>query len=465
MSEGSTPTNPVPPQPAPAESRRSFAGPLVLILVGVVFLLANAGMLSARTIVLWFANYWPILLIIWGLHKLWEYHQAKQGGYAAPGIGFGGVFFVVMLIIIGSGFTGLSRVPWDQIGNEIQIDGDEDMWFPGIIGRGYHFSETMELAFPAGGSLRVASDRGDIKVVPGTDDKLRVVVNKVVRASSQAVAESDANSMRPAISLADNVVTVNAYTRSGAMNLEIQIPRKAAVDLMTLRGDIRVSEREGDVKVHTSHGDVTVEGVTGNATIHMRRGDLRVTKVSGDASAEGKGDEIFIADVGGSALLQGEYDGPIHFGNIAKSMQFKSARTNVEIGKLEGEITFESDNMHANRAQGPVKVLTRSYDIRLEDVSGDVRVENQNGEVSVRPTKPGNIEITSRKGPVQVWLPSQPGFVLDATAERGDIETDFSELRVERQDRDSKASGRVGSGGPHIRLTTDRASIEIRKSN
>ncbi|MGH9577112.1 MAG: DUF4097 family beta strand repeat-containing protein, partial [Terriglobales bacterium] len=432
--------------------RRSFAGPLVLILVGVIFLLANAGMLSLRSFGLWFANYWPVLLILWGLHKLWEYHQAKQGGYASPGIGFGGVFFIVMLLQFGTATTQIARAPWDRIGDEIQMDGDSD--FPFIFGRKYHFSETLEQVFPAGGSLRVASDRGDIQVVAGADDKLHILVNKVVVGESQARAESDAGNMRPSISVSGDVVTINANTRSGAMNLEIQIPRKAAVDLMTLRGDIRVSAREGDVKVHTSRGDVTVEDVTGNATIHMRRGDLRTIKVSGDVSAEGRGDEIFISDVGGSALLQGEYGGPVHFSNVGKGMQFKSARTNVEMGKLEGEITFEGDNMHANRVQGPVKVLTRSYDIRLEDVSGDVRVENQNGEISVRSEKPGNIEITSRKGPVQIWLPSQPGFQLDATAERGDIETDFSELRVERENRDSKASGRVGSGGPHVRLTT-----------
>ncbi|MGH9554869.1 MAG: DUF4097 family beta strand repeat-containing protein, partial [Terriglobales bacterium] len=427
------------------------------------FLLATTRMLAMRNIGVWFATNWPVLHILWGLHKLWEYNQAKQGGYTAPGIGFGSVFFIVMLILFGTASTQIARAPWDRIGDEIQMDGGDD--FPFFFGRKYNFSETMEQAFPAGGSLRVASDRGDIQVVPGDGDKLRILVNKVVVSESQSRAENDAGSMRPTISVADNVVTVNANTRSGAMNLEIQIPRKAAVDLMTLRGDIRVTDREGDVKAHTSRGDVTVEDITGNARINMRRGDLRATKVTGDVSAEGRGDEIFIADVGGSALLQGEYGGPVHLSNIAKGMQFKSGRTNVELGKLEGEITFEGDNMHANRAQGPVKVLTRSYDIRLEDVSGDVRVENQNGEISVRSEKPGNIEITSRKGPIQIWLPSQPGFMLDATAERGEIDSDFSELRIERQDRGSKATGRVGSGGPHVRLTTDRAPIEIRKSN
>ncbi|MGH9554270.1 MAG: LiaF transmembrane domain-containing protein, partial [Terriglobales bacterium] len=81
MSEGTPQASPATPQPDPVAPRRSFAGPLALILVGVVFLLANTGMLAMRNIGLWFANYWPVLLILWGLHKLWEYNQAKQGGY------------------------------------------------------------------------------------------------------------------------------------------------------------------------------------------------------------------------------------------------------------------------------------------------------------------------------------------------------------------------------------------------
>ncbi len=456
----------VTPEATPAAApRRSFAGPLMLVLVGMVFLLVNFGAMSLRSIAVWFAEFWPVLLILWGLHKAWEYHQARQAGFTPAGIGFGGVFFVLMLIIFGTAAKQIKDAPWDRIGEEISI-GDEDD-FPFVFGRKHYFSETVEQAFPAGGSLRVASDRGDIQVVAGADDKLRVLINKVVMSQSATRAETDAANMKPSISVADNVVTINAYTRAGAMNMEIQIPRKAAVDLMTLRGDIRVTGREGAVKVHTSRGSVTVEDVNGNATIHLRRGDLRATHVTGDVSAEGRGDETVMEDIGGRAVLQGEYNGPLRFSKVAKGLQFKSSRTNVETAALEGEMMFESDNLRAQHAAGPMKVLTRSYDVRLEDVSGDVRVENKNGEVSLRPGKLplGNIEITNDRGPIRLLLPSRADFQLDATAERGEIESDFSELRIDRERRDAKASGKVGSGGSHIRLTADRAHIEIRKAD
>jgi len=450
-----------------AAPRRSFTGPLLLVLVGVVFLMVNFGAMSMRTIAVWFAEYWPVVLILWGLHKTWEYYQARQAGYAPSGIGFGGVFFVLVLILFGTAATQIAHAPWDRIGDEFSINIDDEDDFPLLFGRKHYFSETVEQAFPAGGSLRVASDRGDIQVVAGADDKLRVLINKMVVSDSATRAETEAANMKPSISLAGDIVTINANTRSGAMNMEIQVPRKAAVDLMTLRGDIRVSGREGAVKVHTSRGNVTVEDVNGSATIHLRRGDLRAMHITGDVSAEGRGDETVMEDIGGRALLQGEYDGPLRFTRVAKGLQFKSARTNVETAALEGEMMFESDNLHAQHAAGPMKVLTRSYDVRLEDVSGDVRVENKNGEVNLRPGKLplGNIEITNDRGSIRLLLPSRADFQLDATAERGEIESDFDELKIERESRDAKASGKVGSGGSHIRLTADRAHIEIRKAD
>ncbi|MGH9577585.1 MAG: LiaF transmembrane domain-containing protein, partial [Terriglobales bacterium] len=174
MSESTLQPDPVTPQPNPVAPRRSFAGPLVLVLVGLVFLLVNFGAMSLRSIGVWFAEFWPVLLILWGLHKVWEYYQAKQGGYAPAGIGFGGVFFVLVLIIFGTAATQIARAPWDRIGDELSINVDGENDFPFVFGRKHYFTETMEQAFPAGADLRVASDRGDIQVVAGADDKLRV---------------------------------------------------------------------------------------------------------------------------------------------------------------------------------------------------------------------------------------------------------------------------------------------------
>ena len=63
-------TPPQAPLPPPRRYRRSFAGPFVLIVLGIVFLLGNLHLLSWERLGLWFAHYWPLLLILWGVIKM-----------------------------------------------------------------------------------------------------------------------------------------------------------------------------------------------------------------------------------------------------------------------------------------------------------------------------------------------------------------------------------------------------------
>ena len=85
-----------PAQIPPVRTRRSFAGPVVLIIAGVLLLLANMGKLPWRTLGTWFAHFWPVLIILWGIIKLIEYQQAQREGLRAPGIGVGGAFLLAV---------------------------------------------------------------------------------------------------------------------------------------------------------------------------------------------------------------------------------------------------------------------------------------------------------------------------------------------------------------------------------
>ena len=116
----------IPPTPIPPpRPHRSIAGPVVLILIGVLFLLGTMRILDIHHLGSLFARYWPALLILWGVLKLIEYEQAKRLGQPTRGIGVGGVF--LMLFLIGAGLiaTQASRLDWKSIGEHIQI-GDED---------------------------------------------------------------------------------------------------------------------------------------------------------------------------------------------------------------------------------------------------------------------------------------------------------------------------------------------------
>src|SRR3974377_248944 len=82
------PAAPLPPPPPTDRYRRSLAGPLILIVIGLVFLLRNIGV----HIPVWhfFGRFWPLLIILWGVIALIEHFNALQHGYRKRGLGGGG---------------------------------------------------------------------------------------------------------------------------------------------------------------------------------------------------------------------------------------------------------------------------------------------------------------------------------------------------------------------------------------
>jgi DUF4097 and DUF4098 domain-containing protein YvlB len=430
----------------------------------VVFLLINAGALSWGRFGWWFAHYWPVFIILWGVVKLVEYYQARAEGRPAPGIGGGGIVLLVFLIMFGMAASQAARVNWGAVGDEIDLGDD----FPIFFGTRYTYNQQIDQSFPAGSSLRVSLDRGDIRLRAGTDDKLHITVRKTVLAGSQSEADRINSSMQPVVNVSGSEVAVSIanYSRGSAMDLEIQVPKQAVADLMTLRGDVTVGGREGNVKAHTSRGDVTVEEVTGNAEIHLRRGSVRARKVTGDVDVEGWVNDSNLSEIGGNVNLHGDFFGTMTLAKMPKMVRFKSSRTDLEMTGLDGDMTMEIGDLRARGVSGPFRIVTRSKDIHLEDVSGEIKVDNNHADVDLISSKPptGTVEISNEHGHISVELPAKASFQMNARTDHGDIQSDFGELRIENADRESKATGSVGSGAAQVRLTNSHGDISIRKT-
>jgi DUF4097 and DUF4098 domain-containing protein YvlB len=458
------------PVVAPPRRRRSMTGPVILIIIGLIFLLGNLHLISWAKLGLWFAHYWPLLLILWGILKLVEHYQAKQEGVRPPGIGAGGVVLLIFLIIAGLTASQLNRVNWKEIGDEIDL-GDDHPW----SGSSFEFDDQLSRELPAGAAIKIVNDRGAVNVNIAKGEEIEVGAHKKIRADAKEDADKWNEQTKPQISVTGNLVTINANTRGAgdhpvSMDLNISIPRKAAVTIAAQRGDVNIMGRDGTVEISNQRGDVNVEDVNGNVNLNldhssMSHSSARVSQVSGDVSVQGRSNEVTIADVKGAVRLNGDFTDSVRLSKIGKSISFKTARTDLELAKLSGDLDLDSDNLRADNLTGPLRVSTRSKDITLEAVSGDARIQNENSAVQLSLKTAGNIQIDNRNGDITVAVPEQLGFKLDARSQGGEVEADFPGVKVANDDDAGKASGTVGNGAVHLVLNSQHGNITVRKGS
>jgi hypothetical protein len=76
--------------------------------------------------------------------------------------------------------------------------------------------------------------------------------------------------------------------------------------------------------------------------------------------------------------------------------------------------------------------------------------------------KLANMEVTNSKGDIRVFVPEKAGFVLDAQARDGEIQSDFNALKIDNGDSRATATGSVNGGGPRMVLNNEHGTIEVR---
>ena len=446
---------------------RSIAGPIVLILLGILFLAGTMGALNWHTLALLFARYWPALLILWGIIKIIEHEQAKRSGVPARGITAGGVFLVLFIICAGLIATQAARVNWKGVGERIQVGDNEDFedWFGGST---FSYSDELNREIPAGASLHINDDRGTITVNVTDTRTVKVAVRKKLRAESQQDADNYNGKTKPQITFADKIVTLNANTqgagdKSVITDMDISVPRNTELVITSKRGDVNVTGITGSTEVNHQRGEVSINEHTGNVNLNLERSSARIGHLKGDLTIQGKSQEVTVEDVDGTVHLNGEFQESVRLARISKTVSFHSSRTDMEFARLDGRLDLDSGDLRADALAGPMRLTTRSKDIGLEGLSGDLRLTDENGTVTVGLHKPGNVQIDN-KGDVQVSIPPNTGVKVEARTRGGEIQSDFTELKIDNGEKQSSASGSIGSNGPRLVINSQNGTIEIRKA-
>ena len=441
-----------------------FSG-LAFLFVGVILLLHNYDRLDIQRVL---GHWWPLILILWGAIKLFERTTARRSGdVSGARVSASEVFLVLGLLSL------LGIVVVADYGRE-RFPGNLDWNDWSSSSFDYDLESSAPVNVPEDARITIHNGRGNISVRSWDEPQIRVSGKKNIKAWSEKDAEHIATAVSVEVVKNGDGYEVRPVNSSGSdsrvgVDMDITVPKKAALTIRGEKGDVTVSDMAKPVSVTTTTGDVEIRDITGDVTIDTRKGDIKISDTRGNVKLSGHGGEVNVSGATGGLTIDGEFYGPIRADKIAKGVRFVSQRTDLTLTQLSGHMEAGSGNLEIADAPGNLSLRTNSYDVNIENASGKVKVDNRNGTVEVRSSFPPreDIEIINSSAAINLSIPESSSFEIFADCHSGDIDSEFSADSLKKtstESGDSHLEGKYGAGrGPKISLRTSYGSISIHR--
>jgi DUF4097 and DUF4098 domain-containing protein YvlB len=439
--------------------KRSISGPVLLLTIGALFLWRNLHPEAPVFEIL--AQYWPFVLIAWGLLRLIETLVWRENGVRGSFSG-GEVVLIILICIAGSGI-------WTAREHGVRFMG------PGLDFWGQQYDYPVSATASSTGMKRIVFEnpRGNIKVTGGDSKDVSVTGHKQIRAYNREDAErTNGSTQVEIVTQGDRLVVRTNQDRVPnnqriSCDLEITVPRGLAVESRNSSGDHQVEDVDGDVEIASSRGDIRLSRIGGNVRLDISRSDLiRAMDIKGRIDLQGRGSDVELENIAGQVTINGAYSGTLDFKNLAKPLQFEGTRgTELSAQAVPGRISMDLGEFTAKDVTGPMRLVTRARDIKLEQFTQSVELETERGDIELTPGKVplAAIEARSGAGKIELLLPEKASFQMDATAQRGDAVNDYGPpIQKEVDGRAATLKGKSGDG-PMIKLTANRGWISVRK--
>jgi DUF4097 and DUF4098 domain-containing protein YvlB len=445
----------------------SIVGPLIILALGVVFLLAQIGRLSWGQSLEWYGRWWPAVLIAAGIVLLLEWaidqRRANATGHIRI-VGGGVVFLLILLALVGLASRAVDYgLAWRD-----QTFGSGYNKLDYLFGDRHDADSSTAHEIPSGSTLVIRDPRGDVTVSGSSSDgQVHVNVHTQTYAWKASEDEHKSKELQPSFSSNGGILTLNVNAvEGGEADLTVTIPHNAPVTIQADHGDVTVSEMAAPVTISANYGDVDVSGINSGVTLHVNDNDASVTlhSIQGLVSVEGHSGDIDISEITGDLTLQGDFFGSTDLEHINGAIHFNTSRTQFSAARLDDEFDVDNDSLDASELLGPVVLKTEDKNITLDRVQGSVDVSNRNGSIELTNAAPlGPISIKNHQGSVDVGLPGGAGFDLDAQTQNGDMENDFG-LTPSGNDNDHTLQGGVAGGGPTVTIATTDGDVTVRRS-
>ena len=447
--------------------RTSVVAPLLLIGVGILFLARN--LYPELALIDYFARYWPLLLILWGVLRLTEilFWSATEKELPARGMTGGEWILIVILCFIGLSVHTVRGFEswWPKSG--ITMGGID------MFGESHEYPISAEKTTTKAPRVVIESFRGNARItgVDGTD--VKVNGRKTIRSMEESGADS-ANQASPFEITGDpNQITIrtNQDRVSGSMRvsseMEITVPKGSSIEAHGRTGDFDITDVTGNIEITSDNAGVRLQNIGGEVKIDLRRSDIvRAIGVKGPFDLKGRGADVELQDMDGKVTIEGAYSGVIQFRNLSKPLRFNGQQTDLNIEKLPGQVRMALGDFTADNLVGPVRLNTRSRDVRISDFTNAMEISVERGDIELRPGKlpVSKMDVRSRFGDVELSMPAGAKFDLTGTTARGETYSDYGgPIHTDRSGNGGSIRG--SSGGPVISLQTERGKMTVRKAS
>jgi DUF4097 and DUF4098 domain-containing protein YvlB len=212
---------------------------------------------------------------------------------------------------------------------------------------------------------------------------------------------------------------------------------------------------------------VTLNKIGGACTAHMSGGDFSAHALTSTLTVSGRTEDANVSDVGGAVTLDGDYLGEVDVAKLRGPLSFHSSRTTFEVDHLIGDLTLDDSDLTVENAKGHIQAATHSKNITLTRVAGPLDLETSDGDISVQLTGgDGPINLRNHNGAIELGLPADHVFNVDASAHDGSVTSDLTYSgKVERSDH--SLTGNTGSGGnaTPVVLVADHGDVNIKRAD
>jgi hypothetical protein len=289
-------------------------------------------------------------------------------------------------------------------------------------------TEPFTRSFPVGkgATLMLSNVGGNIQVSPGADGRIEVDALKHAWAPNaeqskqrlaDATIEAYASGSRVELRV-EQGQGPRRDVRSIDVEFNVKVPADTTVDLRTIAGDIRVTNVKGEVRVQSINGNLALDGTARVAAVKTVSGSITLTNAGADA-------QLSLSTINGDLLVQ----------------------------------TLNTRALDINTVNGDVRISGWSGDrAHIRTLDGDLQLETSL-------VKGGRYEIESHSGSVNISLPDQPGFELEAYTFSGRIRVDFpvkSEGPIREEGRGPRSvRGTYGDASSSLRLQTFSGDLTV----